>query len=37
MWFVVLLALWSIGYGIYAMVRADRVAQENAAFTCFAN
>ena len=32
MWIVVTMSLWSIGYGIYAMVRADRVAQENAAF-----
>lgn len=32
MWFVVTMSLWSIGYGIYAVVRADRIAQENATF-----
>ncbi|AMK24566.1 MULTISPECIES: hypothetical protein [unclassified Sphingobium] len=32
MWFVVAMSFCSIGYGIYAVVRADRVAQGNAAF-----
>ncbi|WP_298399634.1 hypothetical protein [Sphingobium sp.] len=32
MWFVATMSLWSIGYGIYAMVRADRVAEQNQAF-----
>lgn len=32
MWFVIAMSLWSIGYGIYAMIRANQVAQGNAAF-----
>ncbi|QGP79453.1 hypothetical protein [Sphingobium sp. CAP-1] len=32
MWVVVILSLWSVGYGIYAMIRSDKLARDNAAF-----